>query len=395
MNRITEPARTTPRSPSSRRRSLAWSLALVAAAASSAASGPLSFATFLSARAGGTTDSGAVGPVSAAEPSPYGTYSASADYGCLVVDPSFEISDSDYVNGLSTIASFQDDLVITAPGVPAFTQGTLTVSGFLEGGPTYSPTASSSDVIQAFQGGYTLFVNRNGSTYHNVNGSILFNSGASPQITGTVPAPGLVHFDLPFFFGQTTTIELQLFGNASGRNTYFAPDTGMLTGSSRVTFRMSGISSIRDTLGTQYLSTATVMSGSGTDWAGTPALELVRLGAPANPDALRPGVTSGPVIGGVWDPVIDHTSFHPTANADFLLFSTGPPVNSASPFGTLLCTVPPANQIFIRAPIGTPFAIPIPNDCGLVGLSACTQGASFRRGDLRLTNALDITVGAR
>ena len=37
--------------------------------------------------------------------------------------------------------------------------------------------------------------------------------------------------------------------------------------------------------------------------------ETIRAGAPANPSALLPGQSNGPVLGMSWDPRIDHTSF--------------------------------------------------------------------------------------
>ena len=48
------------------------------------------------------------------------------------------------------------------------------------------------------------------------------------------------------------------------------------------------------------------------------SLEIVRPGIPPNPSALRPGVTSGPVVGGTWDPYIDHSVFMPGAIIDVL-----------------------------------------------------------------------------
>ncbi|MBI5850309.1 MAG: VCBS repeat-containing protein [Planctomycetes bacterium] len=75
------------------------------------------------------------------------------------------------------------------------------------------------------------------------------------------------------------------------------------------------------------------------DRTGVPSAQVPRLGTPPNPNALRPGVTSGPVIGRTWDPVVDHTLFMPAATADFLLLALAP-TNSTTPFGTLLCLSP-------------------------------------------------------
>ncbi len=121
-----------------------------------------------------------------------------------------------------------------------------------------------------------------------------------------------------------------------------------------------------------------------------PSKEIVRLGDPPNPAVFLPGVTSGPVVGSTWDPVIDHTDFLPGAVLDFAGIS-GAPDSVATPFGTLLCAMP--NLIFLAAP-GDPFQITLPDDCSLAGALQCTQGGSLEAdGDIQFTNALDITIG--
>jgi hypothetical protein len=122
--------------------------------------------------------------------------------------------------------------------------------------------------------------------------------------------------------------------------------------------------------------------------------EVVRLGTPANPDALRPGVTSGPAIGSIWDPFIDHAVFQPAAIADFVgVTATGANV-SLPPFGTLLCDLATLIMLPTSAP-GVPFAISIPNDCSLIGATLCAQGASVDAlVSISLANALDITIGS-
>ena len=70
------------------------------------------------------------------------------------------------------------------------------------------------------------------------------------------------------------------------------------------------------------------------------ASEMVRLGTPPNPLALFPGITSGPVLGATWDPVIDHTTFLPNSVTDLLAFSTTP-TNIPTALGTLLCGATP------------------------------------------------------
>ena len=126
----------------------------------------------------------------------------------------------------------------------------------------------------------------------------------------------------------------------------------------------------------------------------TTSVQTSRVGSPANPDVLLPGVTTGVVIGKFWDPIIDHTTFLPLSVFD-ALFMTPSPVNiPIPPYGTLLCTLPWWGQPYGTAP-GLPFSIFIPFDCNLVGLSFCTQAFSIDSlGNAGLTNALDVTIGA-
>ncbi len=120
-----------------------------------------------------------------------------------------------------------------------------------------------------------------------------------------------------------------------------------------------------------------------------PATETVRLGQPPNPDVLRPGQTSGPVIGRTWDPVIDHSTFMPDASLDVLVI-TPDAVNLPIGFGTLLCDGP---SLTVASQPGTPFPVPVPNQPILIGISLCSQAVSLNASSLRLTNALDFTLG--
>ncbi|MEM7306944.1 MAG: hypothetical protein AAF682_09750 [Planctomycetota bacterium] len=121
------------------------------------------------------------------------------------------------------------------------------------------------------------------------------------------------------------------------------------------------------------------------------ATETVRVGVPANPSALLPGLTSGPVTGSTWDPRVDHAAFLPGAVLDVLGASGASTNLPLPPLGTLLCQI--GTLVFTASP-GVPFAVPIPDSCALVGLSLCTQAASVdAAGTIALTNALDITVG--
>jgi hypothetical protein len=122
------------------------------------------------------------------------------------------------------------------------------------------------------------------------------------------------------------------------------------------------------------------------------AMETVRLGTPPNPEALLPGQTSGPVLGQTWDPRVDHAAFVPDAVLDLLLIAETPlnlPVPGA---GTLLCS-PAEFPIEFAAP-GANFALPVPDDYGLVGAQLTSQGLSLdAAGQLHGTNALDLVVG--
>ena len=120
--------------------------------------------------------------------------------------------------------------------------------------------------------------------------------------------------------------------------------------------------------------------------------EVVRLGMPPNPAALLPGLTSGPVVGATWDPVIDHSTFLPDADRDLLLISPSPVNVYLGLQGTLLCNYGQVIARFNSDP-GVPFSIPVPNNCTLIGVEFCSQGVSFVGEIFRLTNALDITVG--
>lgn len=121
------------------------------------------------------------------------------------------------------------------------------------------------------------------------------------------------------------------------------------------------------------------------------AVETSRPGSPPNPDALLPGQTSGPVLGAVWDPVIDHASFQPGAVLDVLVL-TALPANQPSPLGTVLCDAATPPLLF-SGPPGVPFALPVPASCSLLGKGLCVQGASVDAVSIALTNALDVTFG--
>jgi len=134
------------------------------------------------------------------------------------------------------------------------------------------------------------------------------------------------------------------------------------------------------------------------DGAGAPAPvaaeELIRAGTPPNPVAFLPGVTSAPVIGSTWDPSVDHTTFEPCSIGDFMVLSPSPTEVDLGFPGTLLCNLPFVATLFDIPPSPT-FDIPIPDDCGLVGIALCAQvGSSCDGVSFALSNALDIVIGA-
>ena len=121
------------------------------------------------------------------------------------------------------------------------------------------------------------------------------------------------------------------------------------------------------------------------------ASEVVRLGTPPNPDALRPGLTTGPVLGGVWDPYVDHSVFTPDAGFD-VLFITSSPDNVSTNAGPILCGGV-VFGVFHSSP-SIPFAVSIPGICGLRGISICAQVVTKTIAGVHdLTNALDVTLG--
>lgn len=123
--------------------------------------------------------------------------------------------------------------------------------------------------------------------------------------------------------------------------------------------------------------------------------EIVRLGTPPNPNAFLPGVTSGPVIGFTWDPVVDHTTFVPDSVIDFMIISALP-FNSdlGAPVGTLLCDPTGAFFLYRLTGPGVPFTFPIAPEPSIVGIQLCAQGGSINSGfEAILANALDLTIG--
>lgn len=99
--------------------------------------------------------------------------------------------------------------------------------------------------------------------------------------------------------------------------------------------------------------------------------------------------TSAPNVGQNWTSTVDIVT-PPGVVASIVAFGAGGPVSAPTGFGQLLCLPPFTFDIVIAS--GN-HSVPIPNDCGLVGSNASFQGATFRPGDTRLQNAIDVNFG--
>ena len=123
------------------------------------------------------------------------------------------------------------------------------------------------------------------------------------------------------------------------------------------------------------------------------AVESVRLGTPPNPEALRVGLTGAPVLGRPWQPFVDHSTFMPDANFDFLVLSKDPANRMLPGIGTLL--VDPDRPFVVRVvPAGEPFLLRVPLNASTIGKTYTVQAASTDGIGPQLTNAIDVIVGA-
>ncbi len=124
-----------------------------------------------------------------------------------------------------------------------------------------------------------------------------------------------------------------------------------------------------------------------------PAQQVARVGSPANPLALLPGLTP-PALGATWDPRVDHASFLSGAIFDVLAVASTS-ANVPTALGTLLVALTPPPLVATRV-AGTPFALYVPADCALAGAALFAQAASIdAAGQIEFANALDLVVGAR
>ncbi|WP_145066752.1 hypothetical protein [Engelhardtia mirabilis] len=123
-------------------------------------------------------------------------------------------------------------------------------------------------------------------------------------------------------------------------------------------------------------------------------VQVVRSGLPANPAALQPTTGAEPVVGSIWSPSIDHSTFEPGAVADFLLVGAIPANLPLGVEGTLLCDLGGPFVLLSATAPGAPFAVGLPDTCTLVGAYLTCQGAALTpTAGIRLTNGLDILVG--
>ncbi|MEO0631530.1 MAG: hypothetical protein AAFY46_12520, partial [Planctomycetota bacterium] len=127
--------------------------------------------------------------------------------------------------------------------------------------------------------------------------------------------------------------------------------------------------------------------------------QQIRLGTPANPEALGFGAADGPTMGSVYAPQIDHSSFMPGAQLDYLFVSLESSNLPLPPFGTVLTGLSPIATL--TQPASQLFQVPMPVSATLLSTPVTFQGASidFAAGGgsevaIELTNAIDAVVGA-
>ena len=145
------------------------------------------------------------------------------------------------------------------------------------------------------------------------------------------------------------------------------------------------------------------LNDNGTlDSCEAPATQVSRVGVPANPDVLSFDAASGPMMGEAYGLWIDHASFMPTAQLDWLLVSLQQSNLPLSPLGTLLCGTDPF--LVLQQAAGTTFEIQIPVFAELLAAPLTFQGGSIdvlvptpgggTTSIAEFTNAVDTTVGA-
>ncbi len=140
--------------------------------------------------------------------------------------------------------------------------------------------------------------------------------------------------------------------------------------------------------GGQFQHAGGMLAGGVAEWHGTPptpASASFRNGSGVNPAGFAQVTPS--VIGTNWNVTVDVVT-PPNVYASIVVAGLGGPTQVSTGFGELLCLPPYFKSVAFGA-----HSIPIPNDCGSVGMVVCTQAATLAPGDIRLQNALDITIG--
>ena len=77
------------------------------------------------ARAGAVVVPGPPVPAVATNTSPFGAFQAVADFGALSASAAVDLPENSSDGGMNAIAEFDDQILITAPGVAQFTPGIL------------------------------------------------------------------------------------------------------------------------------------------------------------------------------------------------------------------------------------------------------------------------------
>jgi hypothetical protein len=205
-------------------------------------SGPFSFLEIRPGRieASGSTTGGA---------NSSGSVSVMVDYGLIDVT-------GDGSGGLSDLARgiFRDRLIITAPGIPTNTPGTLTFAVSVAG--ALSATSGSSRAtwnVSADLGGGAFDLRRTGSFYS----PELPNSGYVGDPFGTYQAT------IAFGYGMPLPLYVELDGSVSVG--YTANGPGNASYGSPLILRWEGISNV--TVNGTPVPNFTVTSDSGTPWA--------------------------------------------------------------------------------------------------------------------------------
>ncbi len=138
-----------------------------------------------------------------------------------------------------------------------------------------------------------------------------------------------------------------------------------------------------------YCSIHEVLGMSGTIKVETPPVATIRNGTGSNPVSFLN--VSGPTIGGTWDTTIDIVT--PGAVASVVVVVGTGPATIPTPFGELLIDLSAPFLVPPNVAVGV-HSINIPNSCSLFGLTVFTQGVTFKPGDIRFVNALDLTFGS-